>query len=572
MKKLIFIPILFISIIINATNYYVATAANGGNDANVGSILSPWLTVAHACSQVPAGSHTINIGAGTFTETLRCNKALGVSIVGVVANPLTSIIVCHYVGASYLDAQVYTTGTGEPDDDNGTISYIAFDGDATSKNAIVCHYLNNIEIHHCTFDDFLEGGIYFRGNNQSYPDPPTIGYSSNNKVYNCTFSNISTRGLGSDAHVRIEGQDSCYIYSNTFTQTNRAVGSNGNILSGDWNSALKIHDNTFTKNDDENLSWHFFAELWHWKGGGEVYNNTFNGNAVFDVVDVTKELYDFGLKIYNNDFLVTTQFDFVYRTNFAIGIEERGSAEYVFIYNNYFKNFSNGVILYGIADDDETIYFTDAEFNEIWIYYNLFENIGYSDYEGCYPILISGSDNCATYDVTWNNIYILNNTITSNSKSSAGIEWHAAGVATNIDIRNNIIYDFVDRPIYLMRNVVAASIDNISVEHNDYYSNGTNAAVWDGNLTVTNKTESDNITTDPTFTTPITNCILLAGSPCINTGMNVNLTVDYAGNLVSFVPCIGAYEYGANPPALTGTVFMKHNGKFVKHNGKLMRN
>ena len=50
--------------------------------------------------------------------------------------------------------------------------------------------------------------------------------------------------------------------------------------------------------------------------------------------------------------------------------------------------------------------------------------------------------------------------------------------------------------------------------------------------------------TDPLFTSPTTGGFTLqATSPCINAGMDVGLTQDYAGNPIVGLPDIGAYEY-----------------------------
>ena len=50
--------------------------------------------------------------------------------------------------------------------------------------------------------------------------------------------------------------------------------------------------------------------------------------------------------------------------------------------------------------------------------------------------------------------------------------------------------------------------------------------------------------TDPLFTSPTTGGFTLqAISPCINAGMDVGLTEDYAGNPIWGLPDIGAYEY-----------------------------
>ena len=65
---------------VHATNYYVST---NGNDGNPGTEASPWRTLRHAVSKVPASQgHVINIAAGTYVESGSCVVPLGVSIIG----------------------------------------------------------------------------------------------------------------------------------------------------------------------------------------------------------------------------------------------------------------------------------------------------------------------------------------------------------------------------------------------------------------------------------------------------------------------------------------------------------
>ncbi len=49
--------------------YYVATAASGGDDSNPGTVLEPWLTFAHADTQISAGD-TVRIRGGTYDQRM----------------------------------------------------------------------------------------------------------------------------------------------------------------------------------------------------------------------------------------------------------------------------------------------------------------------------------------------------------------------------------------------------------------------------------------------------------------------------------------------------------------------
>jgi len=54
------------------------------------------------------------------------------------------------------------------------------------------------------------------------------------------------------------------------------------------------------------------------------------------------------------------------------------------------------------------------------------------------------------------------------------------------------------------------------------------------------------VSADPLFVNFATGDYRLqAGSPCINAGVDIGLTTDYAGNAIVGLPDIGAYEYVA---------------------------
>ncbi len=65
-----------------ATDYYVATVANGGDDSNPGTLAEPFATIQHAASQIQPG-HTVYIRGGTYRETITPPQS------GTVGNPIT---------------------------------------------------------------------------------------------------------------------------------------------------------------------------------------------------------------------------------------------------------------------------------------------------------------------------------------------------------------------------------------------------------------------------------------------------------------------------------------------------
>lgn len=84
--------------------------------------------------------------------------------------------------------------------------------------------------------------------------------------------------------------------------------------------------------------------------------------------------------------------------------------------------------------------------------------------------------------------------------------------------------------------------------------NSTNT-IFHSVTTGTRTSESGTLTSNPLFVSPSTgNFRLQAGSPAINSGISVGLSVDYAGATVGATPERGAYEYLPNGSATATTV------------------
>ena len=60
--------------------YYVSTSGSDSNDGS--SAAKAWKTIAHAFQQVPAGNHTIQLGAGTFVVNQRAGLKKGWTLNG----------------------------------------------------------------------------------------------------------------------------------------------------------------------------------------------------------------------------------------------------------------------------------------------------------------------------------------------------------------------------------------------------------------------------------------------------------------------------------------------------------
>ncbi len=173
----------------------------------------------------------------------------------------------------------------------------------------------------------------------------------------------------------------------------------------------------------------------------------------------------------------------------------------------------------------------------------------------------------------YNNVTIANNTITGNNGGAyhgyAGIGIYANGEVNNLLIANNIITGFSLRGITINEHADdSLTINGLNVIHNDMYDNTSNDIYIEsdaGRITITDSdVTTGNITSDPLFRS--SDFRLQSGSPCINAGLYVGLTTDFAGHRVPQQDTvdIGAYEYG-------NYLFRTPSGKLLRNaNGKLM--
>ena len=506
--------------------YWIAT--DGSDDTGDGSYTTPWATLAYACSQVTTPGEIIHVKAGTYTETVQSQLAVGVSIVGAGA---TSIIKSNYAWStswpSTLIATLRLRSASEGTDGNQSISYLKFDGDSLTGTAAICvSARSNVEIHHCEFVDFLTYGVSFTGTvDMSYGEATT--YASGNSFHHNTMTNCAVYNSGGRGSLMIGSDEDMEIHNNTFTESLRGGASypySIDKLCYGFHKGLKIHDNTMGG-----------VELWYIRGGHEFYNNVMDRavdyggiDAVWGNEDINDDGgYGYGARIYDNVIGTDT-----YPTAWLSGINlEQTILDGVYIYRNIIKR-RPVPIMFSPSEDYCNI-------EDVHIYYNLFYDIGRSGSPLAYGVWLKSTKTgvtCSDIDI-WNNVIV-----------SEASPYQYAGVCfggvtgSNISIRNNIIQGAAD---YCISFDTGAVLDVVSIENNLFYTNAHADVVYtDAGSTITNKTEQNNITADnPDFVTPQSDYHLQAGSPCINAGIDVGLTTDYDGQAVDDPPEIGAYEY-----------------------------
>lgn len=285
----------------------------------------------------------------------------------------------------------------------------------------------------------------------------------------------------------------------------------------------------------------------------------------------------FGFKVYDNDFLNEANGSYVVQEdpeitkgNYCINIEG-DQHQQVYVYNNYIQRYGWGIEL-STPTSGEGYWEHYWQWDGVYVYYNIIENIGYSDLAYSQGIYFLNEDNLSPYYGTFTNIVIANNVITGDNGGSyagyIGILFNCNGYHSNITVSNNIITGFSSPAARIQRSGDDTyQLINVNFIYNDFYNNGVDAVTKGSGMTETSlNTTTGNITSNPTWVggSPYS-YVLQAGSDCIDAGYNVGLNEDYGGNLVPFndVVDIGAYEYGSTiTPEASG--LGTSDGKFLK--------
>ena len=529
MRNLLILLFLCCSLTISGATYYIDPS---GSDSNSGSSSSPWKTLAYACSKVNTSGDIIHVNAGTYAENTQCSLAVGVSIVG---EGDASLITTNYNGGYHHGTIALLSATGTPVNGNQSVSYIKIDGGNNAGTTGICiQFRNNVTVHHCTLVNFAGSDAYYAiynfSNQNNYLTPPTT-HATGNAVYNCTFNNCN---------VYTQGLSGYQFYNNTF---NNSV--NIELLSSDWMKGFIIHDNVFTK-ANETVGWHFWGELYHWSDNSEIYNNIFNGSASLDLSDVRKGNGTWGLKVYNNQFLLSAVGpDNLNHNLHPLNFEGWGALQYIYVYNNHFKNTPTAISVGG-SNAANCVYpdGTHWALDHIYIYYNIFENVGCTNNTTAATIwFFDYAASGYSYNHIWDNVFVCNNVFSSTAspnQNAEGIYLSHRTTATNFHIDNNIIIGY---PSVAIKFQYGSNFNTISLQKNLFYNNGSNTIAYGS--TPTNKTENNLSPANPLFVSS-SDFHLQAGSPAIGNGLAITgLTADYSGNAVKNPPSIGAYESGS---------------------------
>ena len=550
MKKLVIFLFLIISLVSQATTYYVATT---GSNSNNGSSATPWLTLVYASTHTIAGD-IIHIKAGTYSITSQIILPMGVSIEG---DGVTSVISSTY---STTDGATLLLSSGaEGTNGNQSISYIKMDGNnLIAQTAIEIDARKNIIIHDCTIINFASWGVIFNGLT-GYGSTAPGTYATGNQFYNNTVTNCAGYGGGyGHGNLAVGGQQGFLCHDNVITQTSRGgAGSHGwcwKYYSEGYNKDIKIYNNTFIK-PPFNGDWDFAMEFcMNEQGGIEIYNNTVDG--AIDMGARRKGAYAYSFYIHNNILGKTTRDN----VREAVLIFEN-VVEDCIVEDNYFHNLSHGIgFSVGGTGDHAT---------NLYVRYNIFDQMGNSN--ECWGVYSYPGESVSVNT----NVYFYNNVFTALAGNTygIGIALPPSGTSSYWYIRNNIFIGFSYAWVTAYGD---GTMNYLYLQNNIAYSNGnSNNPLWESPYNPTNVTNTNLIKSNPLFVSANSDWHLQTGSPAINAGVNVGLTKDYAGNAVSNPPEIGAYEYGTvsvTVPTVTTTAVTNITSNNAQSGGTITNN
>lgn len=502
MKTLLTILLLFV--LQNSfaqTTHYVST---GGNDANSGTIGSPWATLHYACSQVTTAGDTIYINPGTYIETLPAMVAVGVNIKG--ADSATTIIKSHYKADWNFnypnDAAIAFVSSTEGTNGNQSLSGITLDGDNRTGNlGIVIKLRSNVIIHNIKIKDFYINGVSLFGSSIDPYHKPTT-YSQGNQLYNITITNCTDTAetYVGGGNINMSGQKNLLLHDFVLADTSRGEGANGdNIVGNPYGIGAHIYNGVSYKPLGANAGWNFHFEIPSEAGGCEINNvNFIGGLCALDLGDnisasdlpLTKHYdssYGFKYKIHNCYFDGLSPTNEGGHGNYTISIEGSYFRD-IIISNNLFKN---AVHPFGISDgsatsDQARIYFTN----------NVSLNTGV-DTIPYWQALVTINKSVTSGSLR--DVYVINNTILPRSTTyTKAVEITNSNSSTmrNIVIANNNLPNSTNGYWMTVDNT-GGTIDSLIVRNNNTY-NSANSSIpnFTGNA-VTHYINSGNITTDP---------------------------------------------------------------------------
>lgn len=538
MRKLLYLIILLLlsSHPLMAANTYVATAANGGNDSNAGTIGSPWLTAKKGIESTTAGD-TCKFGIGTFPITAYIVPPIGVHIDGV--DSASTIFNVTFTTSAAFNMYSATVVNG-----NHYISDIKFEGNGTAYSAVYITRRSNITFNRCSFHNFLSGGVHAFDGYDNVANSPAISAIN---IYNCQFVDCSRYlAAGSFGAIWHRGVKDYSILNTTAIANYLPGDSAGFLVKGSRMKNVRISKCTFKLyNHDDGVKWAFALEYNHNLGGVQIDSCDIQGVLDFAGNMCYKGPYAYSLWIHHNrighESLSVRWADGIYLENYSTHVSMDMSD--VIIEDNTFNYLTRAIIFMKVAEG------LQSQFRRITIQRNPMTNIG-RDASGAngWGITWSGSGGVFRDINIYNNVFSA--AVIGARSQLVGINLPVRGSTVDVyKIINNITVGFDNSPIMTDGGYLTGTIDSLYIQNNIHYQNGNNNdPKWWG-ITPTNIFSSNLLKVDPLFIST-RDFHLQTTSPAINAGMDVGLPYLYAA------PDLGAYEYIIQTPAVLGTVIL----------------
>ena len=478
-------------------SFYVAPT---GSDSNPGTSASPWLTIQHAASTVPAGS-TVYVAAGTY------NESINVTVSGTSSAPIT------FTGES----GAIVSGTGLTPSTSQTQGLWNI-GSATPAG---------VDVSYITIQGFTIEN-YTTSNANACPAGIWISGASNGiQILNNTITNITTTS---------EKEGNAFGISAYGTET---TAINGLVISGNTVYGLKT-GNSETVNVDGNVT------------NFTITNNTIhdNDNIGIDAIGgegVGPSGYDYarygeisGNTVYNISAIDNAgegdQYD-------ADGIY-CDTCAYVVIERNLVHNCDLNIEVASEHSGKYSQYVTVRDN----VVYNA-NSVGISI--GGYASNVGGSQY----------VTIANNTLFEDDTQNTGSgELQVQYYATNNVFENNLVYA-TSQGLFI-NNYTNSEANPVTADYNLYYSSVSSSSaqfIWDGasengfsSYQSTTGQESHSQYANPLFLSSTTlNLQVQASSPAINAGSTLSSLIcsnttgetgDYWG-----CPLVGTLDFLGNP-------------------------
>lgn len=559
--------------------YYISTT--GSNSTGNGSSVNPWATLSYAISNVTTFGDVIHVNAGTYAAISTFMELRnGVSIEGD-GRDVTTIPLTYSSGMPCIKAESYGYW-GNSAYGNQHITGIKFTGSTTPGTpvgivGIGISFRSNVWIYDCEFVDFVRTAVWFQGiptyvtwtTDNPYETrtgvdsmylPPDSGFCTGNRFYNNVVHNSCglISGTFYSGELEVATQDGMLIYGNTMTALGRSGNSNGVPIKliGDcgFNKNVKIYNNSIDAGHKNTNYWQFSIEVWWDLGGLEIYNNTLNGSI--DLCDSWDHYgVGYGAKVYDNDIGYSSSANL-----WEPGIRLEGSHLSNYIYRNKFHNINIGV---EVNNNDVS---GATTWDGVYIYDNLMVDLSGPSWQ-CWGVYWGGSGVITNTSAIWQNIYIQHNTIVAASTSidptTYGIMLPTVQDTNNVYIENNILINWERGAIWGDKTRIQAT--NIYIRNNLIYdSYNSNDPVYLNSYPTAGITYSGTVKSDPLFVSSSDWHLSSTSSPAYHAGRDLTIETDYDEELFhSTTPSIGAYEYITEEPPVSNIII--NNSFFAKY-------